>query len=113
MRLALDYRRQSIQNSHRRGMSSRYVSHTLSARVGVGGRDRHAGAWLFVTSACFYLLCTSGHIFTPDGVIMFQVTRAIVDRGEVSIPGLEGRPGFGGTQHVRDDGSTAFYAKYG
>src|SRR5947209_9918107 len=71
------------------------------------------GFWLFVTSACFFLLGTAGHIYTPDGVIMFQVTQSLVDRGGTSIAGLREWPGFGGTPAPGPNGTSAFYAKYG
>ena len=43
--------------------------------------DRAVGRWLFVSCACFYLLCTSGHIFTPDGAIMFRVMASVEGGG--------------------------------
>jgi hypothetical protein len=34
--------------------------------------DRSVALSLFVTASCFFFLCSSPHIYTPDGVIMFQ-----------------------------------------
>ncbi len=87
---------------------------TIPTAATDGRHERAVGRWLFVSCACFYLLCTSGHIFTPDGVIMFRVTQSLVERGETSIQELGPSPGFIGTAvRRRDDGSSVSYAKYG
>ena len=69
--------------------------------------------WLFLSFACFYLLCSSGHIYTPDGVIMFRVTQSLLDEGKTSIAKLDAIPGFGGTEVRRGNDNPEFYAKYG
>ncbi len=75
---------------------------------------RSVGLWLFVTSACFYLLCTSGHTFTLDGVVMYQVTQSIADRGALSAAGpTRWSQGSSGTTVIGPDGQPVFYAKYG
>jgi len=72
-------------------------------------------AWpLFIALACFYLLGTGGYIDTPDGVMMFRVTRSLVGRHTAAIAELRDSPGWGGSRVF--DASThreRFYAKYG
>jgi hypothetical protein len=46
-------------------------------------------ALLFTAFASLYVLMGGGHIYTPDGVIMFQVTEAMAERGGVEIVGLD------------------------
>jgi len=70
--------------------------------------------WILLTFSFFYLLCSSGHIYTPDGVIMYRVTKSMMDQGSCSIEMLEAIPGFGGTLVTRsDEAEPKFFAKYG
>ena len=69
--------------------------------------------WLFVSFASLYLLGLGGHIYTSDGVVMAEVTRSIVDRGEVSIPHYPIHEGFGNFGQLHEDGSRRYYAKFG
>jgi len=72
-------------------------------------------AWpLFLALAAFYLLGTGGTINTPDGVLMFRVTRSLVEDRTWAIATLAEAPGWGGL-NVPDaaTGETRFYAKYG
>ena len=43
------------------------------------------GILLFVWFVLFYLLTTSGHIFTPDGVLMYLVTEGLVERSDLAL----------------------------
>ena len=72
-------------------------------------------AWpLFLALTAFYLLGTGGTINTPDGVLMFRVTRSLVEDRSWAIPGLAGSPGWGGlTVPDPGTGGSRFYAKYG
>jgi len=72
-------------------------------------------AWpLFLALAAFYLLGTGGTINTPDGVLMFRVTRSLVEDRTWAITGLAEAPRWGGL-NVPDpaSGGSRFYAKYG
>src|SRR5215470_1448696 len=72
-------------------------------------------AWpLFLALFSFYFLGTGGTIDTPDGVIMFEVTRSIADRGSFAISPLPNASEWGG-MNVFDPstGRNRFYAKYG
>ncbi len=69
-------------------------------------------AWtLFGVLALIQLLCLEGHINTPDGQVMFNVNRAILERGSVAIPPLPGY-NFGGA-YVERNGTQWFYSKFG
>jgi len=75
---------------------------------------RAAACWLFVMLAGFYALFTSGHIDTPDGVVMYQITRSVMDRGELSFAPLPGSDKFGGPEApAGPDGGPRRYSKYG
>src|SRR4051794_10795167 len=80
----------------------------------VANPDRRARQGLLLACSCLYLLCTSGQIFTPDGVLMLRVTQSLVDRHEVAVDDLPIAPGSGTTQTVtKPDGTSVKYAKYG
>jgi hypothetical protein len=66
-----------------------------------------------VTLTCLYLASSSGHIDTPDGVMMFKVTEALAERGEVSVMPIEGWPGFGGRWVIDETGQRRFYCWFG
>ncbi len=68
------------------------------------------GILLFLWFCLFYLLTTSGHIFTPDGVLMYLVTEGLVERGDPAMPAQEGDWPFQHTE-VGQDGRR--YAIYG
>lgn len=70
-----------------------------------------AGA-LFVALFALQVLSLEGHINTPDGQFMFDVSEAIVDRGAVDISPIPGMTTFGGS-YVERGGERLFYAKYG
>lgn len=74
------------------------------------GRDLRLGAWLFALVASVYLLSLPGRITTPDGVLMFRVTEAVVERHALSVEPIAQTPAFGG-QSVRDPAThiTQFY----
>ena len=80
----------------------------------MSARAATAARWLFILLAGYYALFTSGHIDTPDGVVMYEVTRALVDRGELAFPPLEGSESFGGPEApAGPDGAPRRYGKYG
>lgn len=75
---------------------------------------RTAARWLFVMLVGFYALFTSGHIDTPDGVVMYEITRSMVDRGELTFSPLPGSENFGGPAALAtSDGAPRRYSKYG
>ena len=69
-------------------------------------------AWtLFGVLALVQLLCLEGHINTPDGQVMFNVNRAILERGSVAIAPL---PGYNfGWRAVETDTGRQLYSKFG
>ncbi|MFN8549012.1 MAG: hypothetical protein U0527_13860 [Candidatus Eisenbacteria bacterium] len=69
--------------------------------------------WLFVLLGCLNMLLTTGHIDTPDGVVMFNVTRALA-RGSLSFPSLERYIALAGpSAPAGADGEARQYGKYG
>jgi len=71
------------------------------------------GAWLFVLLGCLNMLLTTGHIDTPDGVVMFNVTRALA-RGSFCFPSLERYIALAGpAAPPAADGTARQYGKYG
>ncbi len=80
----------------------------LSDTLKVGRRDR-LGALLFVWFALFYLLTTSGHIFTPDGTLMYLVTEGLVERRDPALPDQEGEWSFWHTEIGHDGRRYAIY----
>lgn len=76
----------------------------------------HARAALaiFVAFTGLYLLLLPGQIRTPDGTVMFRVSQALVERGQVDIPPLPAYADFGGQEVVDPTtGETHFYAWFG
>jgi len=53
----------------------------------MGDMPRHALRALFVCLASVYLLTAGGHVYSGDGHSIYQTTRALVERGELSIDG--------------------------
>jgi hypothetical protein len=47
---------------------------------------RRIGFWLFCTFACFYLLCSSGRVRTPDEYMTLYETESLVLRQSTSVP---------------------------
>lgn len=50
---------------------------------------KHALAVFFITLIA-YVLTASGHLYTPDGEIMYRTTRSIAEEGDLTIEPLEG-----------------------
>jgi hypothetical protein len=72
------------------------------------------GGWIFVGFTCLYLLLGGGHIYSPDGVVMFRVTESLLDGEGAAIEPLANWPTFGGVAVVDpDSGAERFFAKYG
>lgn len=70
--------------------------------------------WLFSGFFCFYFLCLGGHIYTPDGTIMFRVTQSFTDERRLDIKPLTNWPGFGGSESTDPKtGEKKFFSKYG
>jgi hypothetical protein len=46
--------------------------------------------WLFVLFVSLYSLTMSGHLYTADGVLTYETTRSLAERGSLELP----RPGF-------------------
>jgi len=75
---------------------------------------RRLAWWLLSAFFFFYLLCSGGHISTPDGTIMFRVTRSLAKEGRLDIRQLEMWRGFGGMETIDPaTGEKHFYSKYG
>ena len=69
--------------------------------------------WLFAGMACLYVLIGTGHIASPDGVVMSRVSQSLLD-GRLDIQPLENWPTFGGKAvHGETAPESRFYAKYG
>lgn len=70
--------------------------------------------WLFGGLTCLYLLVSAGHIYSPDGAVVFRVTESLLDRGAADIQPLENWPTFGGSLFYAEPGAEPrFHAKYG
>ena len=67
---------------------------------------------LFIALTCFYILLGGGHIYTPDGVVMFRVAQSVTN-GHTDINELENWPGFGvfktSKSNTEEEKSYAFY----
>jgi len=75
---------------------------------------RRIAGWLFAGLTGLYLLLGSGHIDSPDGVVMFRVSQSLLDRGAVDVEPLANWPGFGGSPAPpAASGEPRLYAKYG
>jgi 4-amino-4-deoxy-L-arabinose transferase-like glycosyltransferase len=94
-------------------MKKKAQNQTSTAFANPAGTERRTALWLFLAVAAFYLLCSSGHIYTPDGVIMYRVTESLIEEGNTDIAKLDAIPGFGGTEVRRGAAQPKFYAKYG
>jgi hypothetical protein len=83
--------------------------------------SRRSGLWLILGLAAFYTLLGNGRITRGDGETMFQVTRALAERGELALPAAILPPSKSFTPYGSDaelaftvsghDGRT--YSKYG
>ncbi|HOY67649.1 MAG TPA: hypothetical protein PLP29_12200 [Candidatus Ozemobacteraceae bacterium] len=79
-----------------------------------GANHKRTAFWLFCGFFCFYFLGLGGHIYTPDGTVMFHVTRNLVMHGRSDIPELGSWPDFGGARQTdAETGRRLFYSKYG
>ena len=79
--------------------------------AGLNRSVRPLAGTLFGVLALIQLLCLEGHINTPDGQVMFNVNRAILERGSVAIAPL---PGYNfGWQAVQTDNGQLLYSKFG
>ena len=82
-----------------------------SADNGAPRAVRPLAGTLFGVLALVQLLCLEGHINTPDGQVMFNVNRAILERGSVAIAPL---PGYNfGWRAVETDAGRHLYSKFG
>ncbi|HEY9069171.1 MAG TPA: hypothetical protein VIV61_02885 [Candidatus Ozemobacteraceae bacterium] len=82
--------------------------------MSTGASHKRTAFWLFCAFFCFYFLGLGGHIYTPDGTIMFHVTRSLVVNGRTDIPEIASWRGFGGAERIDPEtGRRLFYAKYG
>lgn len=72
-------------------------------------RTGRTGFWLFLWFLAFYLLSTSGHIYTPDGVLMYLVTEGLVERGDPAMPAEEDAWPFWHTAPGQDGRRYAIY----
>ncbi len=74
---------------------------------------RRVATYLFISLTCFYILLGGGHIYTPDGVVMFGVSQRLL-QGKLDIERLENWKDFGVLK--KNDlitGEEKFYAKFG
>jgi hypothetical protein len=70
--------------------------------------------WIFVMFTGLYLLCSGGHIYTPDGVVMYRVTQAIAEQGRTDISTRWLPREFGGVRFEDPaTGNEHLFAKYG
>jgi len=70
--------------------------------------------WLWLTLSAFYVLLLGGHIYSPDGTVMYQVTRSWVDEGQLDFPVLLDHEVFGGPVSRTDaNGVQRRHSKYG
>jgi len=87
---------------------------TERAKGADAGTAASIARWLFGGMLCLYLLLGSGHIDSPDGVVMSRVTASLVDRGRADIEPLANWPAFGGSPTwTAGAEAPVFYAKYG
>ena len=94
-----------------RGLLSSAV---ISPAPSADPRYPRAAGLLFLALTCFYLLFSGGHIYTPDGVVMYRVTEAMVTRGSVDIEPPPNTRDFGGSwTEDPETGERSFYAWYG
>ena len=70
----------------------------MAARVETEAR---LGGWIFLGFTCLYLLIGGGHIYSPDGVVMFRVTQSLLDGEGAAIEPLSNWPTFGGGAPLR------------
>ncbi len=75
--------------------------------------DRRLARALFAAFTFFYLLGLGGHIYTPDGTIMFGVARRVAFEGRLEAQPIPGWEDFGGVWVVDSSGASRFYSKYG
>lgn len=76
-----------------------------------GGTSRSFVTALFMSLFCLQILFLEGHINTPDGQVMFDVSAAMLDKNAADISPIFGKE-FGGSRSLRAD-NTRFYSKYG
>jgi len=75
--------------------------------------DGPIARWLFAFLVCFYILVGGGHIYTPDGVVMFHVSQSIIS-GRLDVPALTAWRKFGVHPGKADEaGNRRLYAKFG
>lgn len=72
---------------------------------------KKSALYVFLIFSFFHILFLEGHINTPDGQVMFNLNRAIIERGEVGIDPLPGY-NFGGI-YVTENGERVLYSKFG
>jgi hypothetical protein len=68
-------------------------SRARASRDPEGAARRAAGRWLFWVCAALYLWTAPGRILFPDDEIVFQTTRALVERQTLAIEGIPKRTG--------------------
>jgi len=74
---------------------------------------RRIAIYLFISLTCLYILLGGGHIYTPDGVVMFSVSQSLL-QGKLDIERLENWKDFGVLGRTdRITGKEKFYAKFG
>ncbi len=79
-----------------------------------GAREKKTALCIFGFFFCFYFLGLGGHIYTPDGTLMYFVTKSMVDEGKLDIPPLERWRSFGGSEVIDPKtGERRFYTKFG
>lgn len=75
--------------------------------------DSRCAALLFTAFSFFYLLGLGGHIYTPDGTVMYRVAERLAFEGRLDAQPIEDWEDFGGTWVADSGGARRFYAKYG
>ena len=79
-----------------------------------GGQDLKIARWLGLALTCWYILLLGGHIYSPEGTVMYRVTQGWVDDGFLDFPVLLDHEGFGGPVSQEEDGKVIRrHSKYG
>ncbi len=78
------------------------------------GKDPQIARWLWLSLTCWYILLLGGHIYSPDGTVMYRVTQGWVEDGTLDFPVLLDHEAFGGPVSREEDGKvTRRHSKYG
>jgi len=78
------------------------------------GKERQIARWLWLSLTCWFILLLGGHIYSPDGTVVYRVTQGWVNEGTLDFPVLLDHEAFGGPVSREEDGKvTRRYSHYG